>query len=78
MDVRAQIKEHAFGRALEDEAFAERLRSDGGKLSFVETGFGWFVLAGKKIICSGPAGSRALGVELFRRWTGKEVNHADL
>ena len=73
--MKAQVIRSAFGRTLEDAEFAARLDADGGKLSFVETGSGWFVLAGEKIMCSGPAGSRALGVELFRRWTGKDVDN---
>lgn len=73
--MKAQVLRSAFGRALEDQEFASRLDLSADEIEFEEAGFGWFITARKLILCSGPEGSRALGVELFRRWTGKEVDN---
>lgn len=80
MTVRAKIKEHAFGRSLEDKAFAETLQSDDGNLSFRCAGGFWVIHLrhSSQEIVSGPRSSLPLGVELFRRWTGKEIDLADL
>lgn len=71
--VRAPLKRHAFGRALEDVAFDSALKLDGEHLTFAVAGVYWIIRSGHIEIVSGPLRSRALGVELFRRWTGKEV-----
>lgn len=71
--VRAPLKRHAFGRALEDVAFDSALKQDDEHLTFMVTGGFWIIRSGWLEIVSGPRRSRALGVELFRRWTGKEV-----
>lgn len=72
--VRAPLKRHAFGRALEDETFVAALKQDDEHLTFTVEGRFWIISSRHHEIASGPLHSRALGVELFRRWTGKEVS----
>lgn len=78
--MRAKVIRSAFGRALEDKAFAETLQSDGGNLSFRCAGGFWVIHLRhtSQEVISGPRWSLPLGVELFRRWTGKEIDLADL
>lgn len=71
--VRAPLKRHAFGRALEDVAFDSVLKQDDENLTFSVEGSFWIIRSRYHEVVSGPLHSRALGVELFRRWTGKEV-----
>lgn len=72
--VRAPLKRHAFGRALEDVAFDNVLKQDDEHLTFSVEGSFWLITSRYHEIVSGPMTSYALGVELFRRWTGKEVS----